>query len=52
MHLDKIRVKNGDIAGLNSVIGTVGSTGRASGPHLHLGLYHNQTPLDAELLFK
>lgn len=52
VHLDKIRAKPGDIVNGDSVIGTVGSTGRASGPHLHLGLYHNQTPLDAGLLFK
>jgi murein DD-endopeptidase MepM/ murein hydrolase activator NlpD len=50
-HLDKISVAEGDIVSGDSVIGIVGATGRASGPHLHLGLYFNQIPLDPELLF-
>jgi len=50
-HLDKIKVKEGDYAGYETVIGNVGATGRVSGPHLHLGLYFMQIALDAELLF-
>ncbi len=38
MHLSKFRVRTGDIVSKNSVIGLVGSTGRASGPHLHFGV--------------
>jgi len=52
IHLDKIKTKIDDIVSHDTVIGTVGSTGRSSGPHLHLGLYHNQVALDPELLFK
>ena len=51
IHLDKISAKTGDVVDFDSVIGTVGATGRASGPHLHLGLYHNNTALDPALLF-
>ncbi len=34
-HLDSIAVKEGDIVEKGSVIGTVGSTGFSTGPHLH-----------------
>ena len=52
IHLNEIKTKVGAKASHDTVIGTVGSTGRSSGPHLHLGLYHNQIALDPELLFK
>jgi len=35
-HLDEIRVKEGDVVGRGDVVGTVGTTGRSTGPHLHL----------------
>src|SRR5690606_11970355 len=35
MHLDQVRVKDGDRVGADTVVGTVGMTGRTSGPHLH-----------------
>ena len=34
-HLHKILVKKGDIVDLREPIGTVGNTGRSTGPHLH-----------------
>ena len=34
-HLDEIHVKEGDHVDVGDVLGTVGSTGRSTGPHLH-----------------
>jgi len=40
-HLSKIVVKNGQEVDKNTVLGTVGSTGWSTGPHLHLEVYDN-----------
>ncbi|WP_194744325.1 M23 family metallopeptidase [Thermaurantiacus tibetensis] len=38
IHLHELRVKAGDAVRAGDVLGTVGSTGRSTGPHLHWGL--------------
>jgi len=37
-HLSEVQVSKGDLVGKNYVIGLAGSTGRATGPHLHWGV--------------
>jgi murein DD-endopeptidase MepM/ murein hydrolase activator NlpD len=45
-HLDKIKVKTGDIIERGQIIGLVGSTGRVTGPHLHFGVRINGARVD------
>lgn len=40
-HLHQIKVKPGQIIDASTVIGTVGATGRATGPHLHYEVIKN-----------
>ena len=46
MHLSRIDVKEGDFVQAGQVIGALGSTGAATGPHLHWGLYVNGQSID------
>lgn len=50
LHLSRIDVKAGDRVEQGEVVGAVGKTGRASGPHLHWGLNWFDTRLDPLLL--
>ena len=52
MHLHSIRVNEGDIVGKGDTIGTVGSTGISTGPHLHWGTYLYGTSVNPELFVR
>lgn len=45
-HLDRIDVKAGDWVSAGTVIGTLGNSGRTTGPHLHLELALASTKID------
>lgn len=46
LHLDTMRVKVGDAVKKGKVVGTLGETGLASGPHLHLSIKINGVSVD------
>jgi len=51
MHLNDIKVRQGDMVEAGQVIGLAGQTGRVTGPHLHLGLYVLDLAVDPSALF-
>jgi len=46
LHLKSINVRKGDKITKGQIIGKVGETGLATGPHLHWGLYVHGVPVD------
>ena len=50
IHMHDINAKKGDIIRQGDIIGTVGMTGRATGPHLHWNVYWKNIKINPELL--
>lgn len=50
MHMNKVEVHAGDVVVRGQEIGRVGHTGRASGPHVHWGMYWFDAHVDPSTL--
>ncbi len=50
LHSSELLVNEGDVVSQGQVIGRVGATGRATGPHLHWGMKWNGARVDPKLL--
>ena len=50
IHMKTISVKKGQLVSKSDQVGTVGMTGRATGPHLHFGISLFGTHLDPKLI--
>ncbi|MEC7988163.1 MAG: M23 family metallopeptidase [Myxococcota bacterium] len=51
-HCHELKVKTGQRVDHKTIIATVGSTGYSTGPHLHLEIRKNGTPIDPLTLLK
>ena len=51
-HLKDVFVGKGEKVLQGQKIGSIGMTGRATGPHLHWGVYLKNTSVDPEVLLK
>ena len=51
-HLDSSIVEEGKMIQQGELIGTVGETGRVTGPHLHWTVYLNKEKINPEILLK
>ena len=52
LHLSRIDVRPGDVVRHGDVIGAVGATGRATGPHLHWGMNWFDVRIDPSLVLE
>lgn len=51
-HLQQIKVKENDFINKGQEIGTVGSTGWSSGPHLHLQIWEGEKLINPKAFFE
>jgi murein DD-endopeptidase MepM/ murein hydrolase activator NlpD len=52
MHLERIDVTEGALVERGAIIGAVGRTGRATGPHLHWSAQLRRARIDPDALLK
>ena len=52
IHMNKYIAKQGQKVKKGDIIGTIGQTGRTTGPHLHWGVYLNRTVINPNLLLE
>lgn len=52
IHMEDINVSEGDFVKQGQIIGTIGMTGRVTGPHLHMNVYWNRIKINPELLLE
>ncbi len=50
LHLSRITVKKGDVVRQGQIVGAIGMTGRATGPHLHWGMKWQDERIDPQQL--
>jgi murein DD-endopeptidase MepM/ murein hydrolase activator NlpD len=50
LHLSKINVRKGDVVRQGQLVGAIGKTGRATGPHLHWGMKWQNERIDPQQL--
>ncbi len=51
-HLAKIEVKEGEKVTFDSILGLIGSTGKSTGPHLHLQIFDNGNWINPRVFFE
>ncbi len=52
LHLSRLDVKVGEVVDQGQIIGAVGATGRATGPHLHWGMNWFEVRIDPQLVLE